>query len=410
MSLSDAEELVQSASASATASATASASVSISASASAGVGATGVFASIAAVCVAATVGIVPVTGLTQNAADEPPASQTEAPTDVGTLNLLNYRVDYYTDEDSDAVFSDITFYFEGALADGFTCELSDAQTGRSVPVNGNTAAFERIEKGDRDFLLTILNGDETVETRTVNVEDNYIDAAGTEFNYAYKVTYNSDNTGNIYAYFTTDYDGDFVTFINIYSSSDVASDGYETVTDGAFSGVLGIEEEYYTAEFVSYYVKNSNYYFYCSSEEIVIDNGDFSWQANVQNDSLTLTFGNELVGEVQVKVIHDDLTSDEFTVPVKEFTDNSCVLSLSRISRNPTVEILADSVLYNYDPMGYISVFDGEEFRQFSESITVTAQVFSYVSLTRCEIFNTSYNTDYGDTIRKHALGRFDEM
>lgn len=66
ISLSDAEEFVQSASASA------SASVSLSASASVGIGATGVMAGIAAVCIAATVGIVPVSGLTQNNAYEPP--------------------------------------------------------------------------------------------------------------------------------------------------------------------------------------------------------------------------------------------------------------------------------------------------------------------------------------------------
>ncbi|MGN1052129.1 MAG: hypothetical protein ACI4SH_01905, partial [Candidatus Scatosoma sp.] len=270
------------------------------------------------------------------------------------------------------------------------------------------AAFERIEKGDRDFLLTVLNGDEAVETRTVTVEDNYINADDTEFNYAYKVTYNSDDTCNLYAYLTTDYDGDFVTHINLYSLSGSALDGYETVTDGALSGLLRIKEEKYTAEFVSYYVKNNNYYSYCSSEETVIDNGSFAWQANVRNDSLTLTFGNEIRGDVKVQVIHDDLTCDEFTVPAKEFTDNSCVLSLSRISFSPTVEILANGVLYNYDPMGYISAFNGEEFRQFSESATVEAVVSSYVNLTRCEIFNASYNADYGDTIHAPVYLYFD--
>lgn len=407
LSLGDAEELVQSASVSATASASASAPVSLSASATASVGATGVFAGIAAVCVAAAVGIVPVTGLTQNTAEEPPIS-TQEPADAGTLNFSNYRVDYYPDEDSAAVFSDITFYFEGALPDGFSCELSDSLTGRSVPVNGNTVAFEKIEKGEREFLLTILNGDEIAETRTLNVADYYINATGTEFNYAYKVTYNSDDTCNLYAYLTTDYDGDFVTYINLYSPSGSALDGYETATDGALSRILHIEEEKYTAEFVSYYVKDNNYYSYCSSEEIVIDNEALPWQANIHNDSLTLTFGNEIRGDVKVQVIHDDLTRDEFTVPAKEFTDNSCALSLSKISRTPTVEILVDSVLYNFDPMGYITVFNGEEFRQFSESVTVEAVVSSYVNLTRCEIFNASYNIDYGDTIHAPVYLYFD--
>lgn len=414
MSLSDAEELAQSASASASASSSASASgaasVSLSASASASVGATGIFASIAAVCVAATVGIVPVAGLTQNAADEPPAYQTEQPAGFGTLNFLNYRVDYYPEGDSDAIFSDITFYFEGALSAGFSCELTDAQTGRSVAVRENSAVFEGIEKGEREFLLTVYGGEEVVETRAINVEDHYIYAPTSGADYAYKVTYNSDETCNLYAYLSTAQEGDFETYINIYSpfedfpadgvhdnAHNNASSGYETVTNGNLSGALHIKEEFFVADFVTYYVKDNNYYSYFASEQIVVDHEAFPWQASVRDKSLTLSFGNEIVGDAFVKVIHDDLTCDEFTLPAKELSENSCVLSLSRISHNPTVEIVVNSALYNRDPSGLITVFNGEEFRQFSQAVTVDAVVSSYVELTRFEIFNTSYNADYGD-------------
>ena len=416
MSLGDAEEFAQSASASAStaasASASTSASASLAASASASVGATGVLAGIAAVCAAVTVGVVPITGLTQNIVDDPPIYQIEEPAeepiDVGTLNFLNYWVEYHTNEDSDVIMSDITFYFEGELSVGLTCELSDALTGRSVILDDNIATFENVEKGDREFHLTIYSGEEVVEKRTINVEDNYIYDQSLGADYAYKVTYNSDNTCNLYAYLTPAHDGNFVTYINLYDPSDTALDGYEMVTDGALSGVLNIEEEKYKAKFVSYYVKDNNYYSYCSSEEIIVDHETFTWQASIHDESLTLTFGNEIVGDVRVKVTHDDLTCDEFTFPAKELIDNSCVFTLSRISHNPTVEIIVDSVMYNCDPMGHITVFNGEEFRQISESVSVAAFVSSTVRLARFEIFNTSYNSDDGDTLHAPVCLYFD--
>lgn len=416
MSLGDAEDFVQSASASvststsasasASASAASSSAASLSASASAGVGATGVLSGIAAVCVAGIVGVVPITGLTQNTVAEP--SPIEETIDVGTLDFLNYRVDYHSNEDSAVVLSDITFYFEGALADGFTCELSDALTGQSVTVSDDTAILKNIEKGEREISLTIYDGEEVVKTQTINVEDHYIENLTPNFEFAYKVTYNSDNTGNLYAYFTTEYDGEFVTDIQLYDPSGTAVGGYETVSDGALSGALHIKEDNYNAVFVAYYVKDNNYYSYCSSDKITVDNETFSWQASVYDESLTLTFGDEIVGDIRVQVTHDDLTCEEFTVPAKELIDRSCTLTLNKISHNPTVAITVDSVLYNGDPMGRITDFAGEEFRQFSESVNVDAVVSSAISLARCEIFNTSYNSEYGDTIHAPVYLYFD--
>ena len=406
MSLGDAEEFVQSASASA------SASASLSARASAGVGATGVLAGIAAVCVAVTVGIVPVTGITQNHVDEPPIYQTEepaeAPIDIGSLNFLNYRVDYYPNEDSDDIISDITFYFEGALTDGYTCELSDPLTGRSVALDDNTATFENVEKGTREFHLTIYNGNEVVETRTVHVEDHYIYDGSQDADYAYKVTYNSDNTCNLYAYLIPAHEGDFVTYINISPLTGVADVSYETVIDGDISGILNINEEEYTAKFISYYVKDNNYYFYCSSDEISIGNASLDWTAGVSDNKLTLSFASEVIGAVEVRVTHDDFSCEEFSFMADELVDNAYELTLSRISHNPTVEIFASSVLYDFDPSGYISETVGVECREVYDCIHVAAFVSSTVSLTRCEIFNASYNSDYDDTIHAPVYLYFD--
>lgn len=412
MSLSDAEEFAQSASVTPPAAPAAPDPVSLSASATIRVGASGVLAGITAVCVAVTIGIVPVEGLTQNYVDEPPTYQIEEPIEepiyVGTLDFLNYRIDYYHTEDSIDIFSDITFNFEGELADGFDCELSDALTGTSVALENNTATFKNVEKGDREFYLNIYRGEEIVETRTINVEDNYIDYGGLEVNYSYKMTYNYDNTGNLYAYFTTAYDGDFVTFINLYDLDGVAIDGYETITDGAVSSILNIDEEKYSVEFVSYYVKDNNYYSYYSSEEIVMGNTSLNWNASATDDTLTLNFGNELHGDIEVRVTHDDFSSEVFNFNSEELVDNTCQLTLSKISHNLTVEIYASAVLDNFDPSGYITNTVGVDYRRIFDSKDVAAFVSSVVSLARCEIFNTSYNVDYGDAIHAPVYLYFD--
>lgn len=376
----------------------AGASASVAASASAGV-TTGVFASIAAVCVAVTAGVVPVEGITQNTADESPVYPIEQPIDVGTLDFLNYRVEYYPDEGSDGIYSDITFYFEGELADGLTCEISETLSGKSVALNNNEATFTNVERGDREFLLSIYDGEKVLETRTVSVEDGYLYDESLQPDYAYKVTYNTDGTGNIYAYFTPDREGEFVTYIHVRDYADGTEKAYETLTDGRLSYLLDIAESNYVVDFVSYYVKNGNYYSYYSSERILIEDVELYWNATVQDDSLTLIFGDKIVGDLQVKVTHDDMTFDEFTLPAEELSDNACTLTLSKISHNPTVEISGNYVIYaETDPNGYITSFNGEECKPFAESQTVDAVVSSKVELARCEIFNTSYNVDYGDT------------
>lgn len=376
----------------------AGASASVAASASAGV-TTGVFASIAAVCVAVTTGVVPVEGITQNTADESPVYPIEEPIDVGTLDFLNYRVEYYPDEGSDGIYSDITFYFEGELADGLTCEISETLSGKSVALNNNEATFTNVERGDREFLLSIYDGEKVVETRTVSVEDGYLYDESLQPDYAYKVTYNTDGTDNVYAYFTPDREGEFVTYIHVRDYEDGFDKDYETVTDGALSYVANVAESNYSVDFVSYYVKNGNYYSYYSSEQILIEDADLYWTANVQDDSLTLIFGDKIVGDLQVKVTHDDMTFDEFTLPAEELSDNACTLTLSKISHNPTVEISGNYVIYaETDPNGYITSFNGEECKPFVESQTVVAVVSSKVELARCEIFNTSYNVVDGDT------------
>ncbi|MGN1099923.1 MAG: hypothetical protein ACI4S9_06225, partial [Christensenellales bacterium] len=393
MSLGDAEELAQSASAHASASATAS--VSMTAGTSASAGATGVFASIAAVCVAVTAGIVPVAGITQDYPEEPPIYQEEEPagepTEVGSLSFLNYRVEYYRNEDSDEIFSDITFYFEGTLNDGYTCELSDASTGVAVGIEDNTAVFVNVDRGDRDFYLTIYDdNDEVVETRTVNVEDNYIYDNSLDVDYAYKVTYNPDNTGNLYAYLIPGREGDFVTYINIFTSSEDGA--YETVSDGLLSAVFNISEEKYWVNFVSYYVKDNNYYSYFSSEEICISNSSFDWSASVTDDKLTLNFGNELNGLVEVRVTYEDSAYEDLSFTADESGGNTYELTLSRISRNPTVEVFASAVLYDHDPSGYITGTVGLNYREVYGYAEVSAFVSSAVTLSRCEIFNSGYN------------------
>ncbi len=369
---------------------------SLSVSASASVGATGAFVGVITVGVAVTLGIVPLT-----------AEPLPEPVNFGSLTYINYRLDYIDEESSDGLYADITFNFEGDLKSGFNCVAYDVLTEQSAPLTDNKITFENVRTEGREFRIEIQKDTEVIETKTVQIVDYYVFDNTPSFEYFYKVTYNQDNTSNLFTYFKSDYDGEFVTYINLYDENFVAAD-YETKIDGAISGILNIKEEIYTARFVSYYVKDNNYYSYCSSDKISIGYATLEWAASVTDDKLTLSFGNDVLGSIDVVVTHDDLSCEEFNLNADELVDNTYEITLSSISRNLTVEIRAEACLYDFDPSGYLSECIGVDYREVVDCLNVTAFVSSTVSLTRFEIYNASYNYDYGDTIHAPVYLYFD--
>lgn len=411
MSIDDAQELMQSTStstasssststsattssaSSASASSTASASASAAASATASVGATTVLtASVATICVATIVGAVTVPGLDFEETATPPYV-IEQTVDYGTFKYDNYVVEYTTNEDSATVYDDITFNFEGELLDGFSCRLTDNETGESIEVNTPSVEYSHIVNKDRSFDLTIYNGDKVVESQTINFEDHYLCGQNNDSHYVYKSTCNDDGTYNIYTQFTAAHEGEFVTFINVSSMVDdfVDSNRYETVISGNISSVLNIDSEKFSANFVSYYVKDGNYYYYYS-QEIMIGEGALEWSASVLDKKLTLSFGNKLDGVIEVIVTHDDTSIEEFSFNADEMVDDTYEITLGILSQHPTVEIYASAAIYDFDPMGVITDVVGDEYQYVYDSVVVDAVLTSTISLTRFEIFNTTYN------------------
>lgn len=411
MSIDDAQELMQSTStstasssststsattssaSSASASSTASASASAAASATASVGATTVLtASVATICVATIVGAVTVPGLDFEETATPPYV-IEQTVDYGTFKYDNYVVEYTTNEDSATVYDDITFNFEGELLDGFSCRLTDNETGESIEVNAPSVEYSHIVNKDRSFDLTIYNGDKVVESQTINFEDHYLCGQNNDSHYVYKSTCNDDGTYNIYTHFTAAHEGEFVTFINVSSMVDdfVDSNRYETVISGNISSVLNIDSEKFSANFVSYYVKDGNYYYYYS-QEIMIGEGALEWSASILDKKLTLSFGNKLDGVIEVIVTHDDTSIEEFTFNADEMVDDTYEITLGSLSQHPTVEIYASAAIYDFDPMGVITDVVGDEYQYVYDSVVVDAVLTSTISLTRFEIFNTTYN------------------
>lgn len=381
---------------SSTASASVSASASAAASATASVGATSVLAaSVATICVATIVGSVSVPGLTfESTNDTPPVTPIEEVVDYGTFKYDNYVVEYTTNEDSDIVYANITFNFEGELLEDFSCRLTDNETGESTEVNAPSVEFSNIVNKDRTFDLSIYSGDEVVESQTINFEDHYLCGQNNDSHYVYKSTFNDDNTYNLYTRFIATHEGEFVTYINVSTLSDdfVDSNLYETAISGDVSYILNINSEKFSATFVSYYVKDGNYYYYYSSEKILIGEDTIKWNASVLDKKLTLSFDSKLDGVVEVIVTHDDTSVEEFTFNADEIVDNTYEITLSSLSQHPTVEVYASAAIYDFDPTGDIADVIGSEYIYVYDSVVIDAVLTSTISLAKFEIFNTTYN------------------
>ena len=398
-SSSSASSSASSASSSASASASSSAAATSAASASAAVtaGAT-VAASVATICVATIVGAVEIPGLEPDKFVNPPVviEQPAEEIDYGTFQYDNYVVEYTTSEDSNLVYATVTFNFDGELQEDFSCQIKDTETEEIAEVTAQSVIFSELINKDRTFELTIYKGEKIVESQTINFEDHYLRAEEYDSHYVYKSTLNDDSSFNIYSSFSTSYEGEFVTYINIVANSEdfVEDVKHETIINGKFSSVLNVALNRFSANFVTYYVKDNNYYYY-NSQEIFVGDVMFEFDANVVEKKLTLNFANKLNGIVDVYVTHDDSSTEQFSFNSSDIVDNKYEIVLGKFSRNPTVEVFASAMIYNFDPLGEIVDSVGNEYFEGYNMVFVESILNTQITLNYLEIFDSSYNTFY---------------
>lgn len=411
MSIDDAQDLMQSttttsssstsvsstsASSSSAASTTASASTTTAASATTTIGATAALtASVATICVATIVGAVDVPGLSLEEKIEPPTvieEPIDTTIDYGTFKYTNYIVEYSESEDLATIYADITFNFEGELLEDYSCKLIDKETGDTIEVNNQSTTQLHVENKDRIFELVILKGKEIVESQTINFEDYYLCGQNNDSHYIYKSTFNEDNTLNIFACFKAAHEGDFVTYINIndYSNDYVTKSDYETLINGNVSSVLNIDSEKFNIEFVTYFIKDNNYYFYYSQKEIIGESG-LDCEVSVLDKKVTLQFNQQLQGEVTVNITYEDMSSESFTFNADKIIDNKYEIDINKYSKNPTIEVFAFAAIYDFDPLDEIVDVVGNEYFNVYHQQNVQAVINSVINLTKCEIYNSTY-------------------
>lgn len=437
MSIDEAKDLMNGTSSTASASASSSAAAASAASGTASVGAsigvTGVVSGVAAIFVAVTTGVVPVEGMTdetvssseivyvsssessseesssdssfeesssESSSEESSSSESiPDPIDVGTLAFRYYKVDYYPTEDGSGILSDIVFHFDGAIADGISATLSDAVTGTSVGIEKGQAFFTNVERGEREFTLSFQKDGAEVETRSILVEDQYLYDPSLGARFAYRSTFNADGTSNLYAYLTPGIEGEFETSIRLFDETFASLDSYPCLTEGPLARVMNVQESSYVAALDSYFVKDGNYYSFYSQEGIPVETDAFTFNANVQDKTLTLSMFQETVGDVSVTVTHDDGSSETLSFPSSDLIGGTKTLELSALSQHPTIEVIADVIFHNGDPEGKITTYDGTLSKHSTKSLTVDASITSFVALDRCEIFNTTYNASYENQV-----------
>lgn len=442
MSIDEAKDLVNGTSSTVSASASSSAAAASAASGTASVGAsigvTGVVSGVAAIFVAVTTGVVPVEGMTdetvssseivyvsssessseesssessseesssesssEESSSESSSEETSSsesipdPIDVGTLAFQYYKVDYYPNEDGSGILSDIVFHFDGAIADGISATLSDAVTGTSVAIEKGQAFFTNVERGEREFALSFQKDGAEVETRSILVEDQYLYDPSLGADFAYRSTFNADGTSNLYAYLTPGIQGEFETSIRLFDETFTSLDSYVSLSEGPLARVMNVQESSYVATLDSYFVTDGNYYSFYSQEGIPVETDAFTFNASVQDKTLTLSILQETVGDVSVTVTHDDGSSETFSFPSSDLIGGTKTLELSSLSQHPTIEVTADVIFHNGDPEGKITTYEGTLYKRSTKSLTVDASITSFVSLDRCEIFNTTYNASY---------------
>ena len=320
-------------------------------------------------------------------------------TNYGILDFINYKIEItesMNENNEIELTKGVYLYFKEELNDDYIAVVQNNQTQENYLLEDNYIYFDNLSLDEYEFEVKIFENDECVDSFVIPVKTyskvEYIN----DLAFEYLITYNSDNTSNIYFIPTSELfnEIDLVNSITLYDENETLLN-YENVNYEEVLAIENINEDNYNLEFKSYYVEDENYYLVSKEKIKDIKSKEISFDTSLDFDKLTINIYDEVLTDMKITIDYlDKEGSEEFTISKDSWLSSSSqVVSLSKVSENIKVSIEGEvaktpdnSLISNYKGSTRVNL---ESHKELDQIITST------LKLARIEVLNESFDVSY---------------
>ncbi len=322
--------------------------------------------------------------------------------DYGFLNFVNYvvetRVDYETEDL--LVYKDLQINFEDELKQGFKCEVVNNSTKEKVAYDSTLKyiKFKDLTLDHYTFDINILNNNDIIDTKTINVNlkssIDYIE----EITYDYLLTYNDNDTTNFYFhpnFDNIDFNANKIITNLVVSDIDNNNLNYKVLGTQDYKLIENISEQSFDILANTYHVVDGNYYSINKTYFENIKPHKLDLQASL--DSTTLQLNTNVIeteSDVSITITYSETSSQEFIISKDEFNQNYGVLKLNldNITSSFDINIQGNLSIYNDDENNFFENIKGSKYSQINHTETLYFDITSFATLKKVEVLNQTFN------------------
>lgn len=320
--------------------------------------------------------------------------------DYGKLEFLNYRVDtrvvYDVENNQKIKYKDIEIYFEEELKDNYKCNVLnlDTQEILELDIQKDFVKFTNLELDEYKFEVQVLDDNShIIEKFDIDInticEYEYLE----ETAYEYSITYNEDNTSNLYLDLNMIYeDESIINNIELVNDDEEVLD-YNIKNEDNILIVEDIKEEKFTIITTSYYKKEGNYYLI--NKNLINDfmPNKLLYELDANLDKLTLSIHNEAKENLEIYIKYlDDNSIEKYTISKNNLNESEeIILDLSKISNELEVTLSGEFIMY--DGIDSFNNYKGVFTKKVYETKVIKPKLDNNLELERIEILRNQYDS-----------------
>lgn len=317
----------------------------------------------------------------------------------GKLDFNNYRVDnkivYDEELGQNIKYKDIEIYFDENLNEGYDCYVLNKQTQEKLKLDNikDYVKFSDLDLDEYNFEVQVIDdSSKIIKTFEVDVnticEYEYLE----EIPYEYTVTYNEDNTSNLYFNLNMLYeDENFVNYLELVNDEG-ESLNYSSKENENILFIENIVEEEFMIVTSSYYKKEGNYYLINRNYLNDFMPHKLSYTMNIDLNELLLAIYNEANSNLEVSVKYlDDNSIEKYNVSKNSINESQeIIINLPRLTSEIEVTLSGEFIMYG--EVESIKINKGTYIKKIVETQILKPDIYNKLEIDRVEIFKDNYS------------------
>ena len=333
-----------------------------------------------------------------------------------SVEVLNCYVEYQYDENLNENTSDVVITFNEKLQEEFVCEIINENTKEKIVLNPELdyVVFENLELDKYEFKVNLKNAiGEVIDEKNISIDTNLITEYKDDVPFDYLLSYNGNNTSNLY--FTPFIDQDILNEYKIETKLFLNNDKYiqakyTSYQQDNIAVIENIVDENFVFQAKTYIVKDDNYYLLSKYPSIYMETNNFSNNSiDIIGKKLNVTINDEVVSDINLKVVYKDDNSFTSYIIKKDDIKKEVPISLEleKLSENIDVIINCEIINNYYVTNDSIVNYKGLLSKYINKTLNFKLDSQSQIEIKRVEFLNNTYNYDATDNVNRFYFDGF---